>query len=179
MMNQLAPVTPRDHVRGAAHAPITLVEYGDYECSYCGAAYPIVKAVTRRLEPSVRFVFRNFPIRELHAHAELAAEAAEAAAVQGAFWPMHDLLFENQTELSFKSLVHYASRVVPDPMRWMTDMERRGFNGRVREDLASGARSGVRGTPTFFVNGVKHDGPVDERSLLLVIEAKLGLRALP
>jgi protein-disulfide isomerase len=179
MFTQLTlEVGERDHVSGSNRAAVTLVEYGDYECPYCGAAYPIVKSVARRLGPELRFVFRNFPLRDMHPHAELAAEAAEAAGAQGGFWKMHDTMFENQGDLSGGALVRYAAGAVPDPRRWATDMHERRFNSRVREDLASGARSGVRGTPTFFINGVLHEAGYDEVSLLLGIEAALERRPL-
>ena len=172
-------VGERDHFLGSSRAPVTLVEYGDFECPYCGAAYSIVKSVAQRLGPELRFVFRNFPLRELHPHAELAAEAAEAAGAQGAFWEMHDLLFENQADLSGSALLRYAASAVPDPQRWAADMHQRSFNARVREDLASGARSGVRGTPTFFINGLRHDAAYDEISLMLAIEAALDPTCSP
>lgn len=179
MSNRLTlQVGERDHVLGSSRAPVTLVEYGDFECPYCGAAYPIVKSVARRLGPELRFVFRNFPLRELHPHAELAAEAAEAAGAQGVFWKMHDLMFEHQSDLSGGALVRYAAIAVPDPQRWVVDMHERSFNARVREDLASGARSGVRGTPTFFINGVRHDAAYDEVSLILALEDALDRGAL-
>jgi protein-disulfide isomerase len=171
-------VAERDHVLGPSHALVTLLEYGDFECPYCAAAFPSVKAVARRLGPELRFVFRNFPLRELHPHAELAAEAAEAAGAQGAFWAMHDMLFEHQSDLSGGALVRYAARAVPDTDRWIADMHQRTFNARVREDLASGARSGVRGTPTFFINGVRHEGAYDELSLMFAIQEALDASAL-
>jgi protein-disulfide isomerase len=172
------PVGPRDHILGSHQAPITLVEYGDYECSYCGAAYPIVKSLVRRLGPDLCFAFRNFPLREVHAHAELAAESAEAAGAQGVFWEMHDLLFENQNDLTCGALVRYAATAVPDAMRWASDMQERRFSARVREDSATGSRSGVRGTPTFFINGVQHVGAFDEVTLLFAIEAAHEARLL-
>jgi protein-disulfide isomerase len=155
-----------DHVQGAFDAPATLVEYGDFECSYCGAAYPIVKAVVRELGTKLRFVFRNFPLLDLHPHAALAAEAAEAAGAQGGFWEMHDLLFENQGDLSARALVRYANRAVRDPARWALDVQRHAFAARVRDDFTSGLESGVQGTPTFYINGSRHDGAADAESLL-------------
>jgi protein-disulfide isomerase len=128
--------------------------------------------------PELRFVFRNFPLRELHPHAELAAEAAEAAGAQGAFWEMHDMLFEHQSDLSGGALVRYAARAVPDPERWVADMHERSFTARVRADLAGGVRSGVRGTPTFFINGVRHEAGHDEFSLMLALQEALDGSAL-
>lgn len=171
-------VDERDHVLGEKQARVTLVEYGDYECPHCAHAYPIVKAVRRRFSDELRFVFRNFPLTELHPHAELAAEAAEAAGAQGAFWAMHDLLFEHQDDLSGAGVTRYARAVVRDHARWLSDMQVRRFNARVREDSTSGLRSGVRGTPTFFVNGLRHEAAYDEASLTAAIRAALADDAL-
>jgi protein-disulfide isomerase len=171
-MSQLKPpVGAKDHVQGPAKAPVTLVEYGDYECPYCGQAYPITKALQQRLGDQLRFVFRNFPLGEAHPHAEHAAEAAEAAGAQGKFWEMHDLLYENQDALEDDDLVKYARALHLDVPRFVKEMEEHVYAERVREDFRSGARSGVNGTPTFFVNGVRHDGAFDLRSLMAAIEA--------
>ncbi|APR87213.1 Periplasmic thiol:disulfide interchange protein DsbA [Minicystis rosea] len=163
------PVGERDHAQGPANAPVTLVEYGDYECPHCGRAYPIVKAIQERLGDELRFVFRNFPLRELHRHAEAAAEAAEAAGAQGKFWEMHDLLFENQLDLGPASLRRYAEHLDLDAHRFSRELESRVYAERVREDFMSGVRGGVNGTPTFFINGHRHDGPFDEETLLFAI----------
>ena len=152
------PVSERDHVAGPLHAPLTLVEYGDYECPHCGRAYPIVKAVQRELGGQLLFVFRNFPLGESHPHARHAAEAAEAAAVQGRFWRMHDVLFEHQSALEDTDLVHYAEMLQLDAERIARDLRDGTYAQRVSDDVRSGARSGVNGTPTFFVNGVRYDG---------------------
>jgi protein-disulfide isomerase len=174
MTNRLfLTVSDRDHVQGALDAPVTLVEYGDFECPYCGAAYATVKSVVRELGAKLRFVFRNFPLSEMHPHAALAAEAAEAAGVQGGFWKMHDLLFENQEDLSGHALVRYANRAVQDPSRWALDVHRHAFVARVQDDLTSGVESGVQGTPTFYINGWRHDGPFDASSLLSALEQAL------
>jgi len=163
-------VSERDHVVGAEDAPVTLVEYGDYQCPYCGQAYPIVKELRRLLGSRVRFVFRNFPLREVHPHAEAAAEAAEAAGAQGKFWEMHDALFENQSDLRGAALLSYAARLVADAPRWTHDLSSHAFRSRVQEDFESGVSSGVRGTPTFYVNGRRHDGPFDLDSLLAAVQ---------
>ncbi|MGC2442646.1 DsbA family protein [Candidatus Binatus sp.] len=163
-------VGANDHVQGPAKAPVTLVEYGDYQCPYCGEAYPIVKALQKRLGEQVRFVFRNFPLAEAHPHAEHAAEAAEAAAAQGKFWEMHDLLYENQAALEDEDLVRYAKLLHLDVPRFVKEMEAHAYAERVRADFSSGVRSGVNGTPTFFINGARHDGPFDLGSLLAAIE---------
>ena len=156
---------------GLAPAPVTLVQYGDYECPYCGAAYPIVKEIQQRLGDRLRFVFRNFPITTAHPHAELAAEAAEAAGAQGKFWEMHDALFEHQRALDDGHLEGYAGAVGLDVERFDREMEDRVYAGRVREDFMSGVRSGVNGTPTFFINGRRHDDSYDLETLLAAIEA--------
>ena len=142
----------RDHVQGPAEAAVTLVEYGDYECPYCGAAYPIIKAVQERMGERLRFVFRNFPITTSHPHAEQAAEAAEAAAAQGRFWQMHDLLYENQQRLGDQELAEHVHAP------------------RVREDFMSGVRSGVNGTPTFYINGLRYDDSYELDTLLAALE---------
>ena len=165
------PVSDRDHAQGAADAVVTLVEYGDYECPHCGRAYPIVKEVQRRLGPQLRFVFRNFPLGEIHPHAQHAAEAAEAAAAQGRFWEMHDALFEHQGALDDRHLVQYATALALDDERLQRDLASHAYADRVREDFISGVRSGVNGTPTFFINGVRHDDAWDVESLVEALQA--------
>ncbi|HMA22079.1 MAG TPA: thioredoxin domain-containing protein [Gemmatimonadaceae bacterium] len=147
-----------DHSAGPEDAPITLVEYGDFECPYCGQAYPIVKAVQKKLGDRLRFVFRNFPISGSHPHAEHAAEASEAAAAQDHYWEMHDTLFENQTALEHQDLIEYAERIGLDVNEYRIDLESGVYATDVEEDFSSGVRSGVNGTPTFFVNGERFDG---------------------
>jgi protein-disulfide isomerase len=173
-----APVSDRDHIAGSLDAPMVLVEYGDYECPFCGAAHVSVREVQRRLGPDLAFVFRNFPIVGAHPHAIRAAEAAEAAGGQGRFWPMHDRLFEHQHLLDDESLVGHAVAVgVEDVKRFVRERAEHRYLPRIREDLASGARSGVNGTPTFFINGVRHDGGYDAPSLtraLLAADAYAG-----
>jgi protein-disulfide isomerase len=165
------PVTEdRDHIQGPADAAVTLVEYGDYECPYCGAAYPIIKDVQARMGERLRFVFRNFPISTTHPHAEQAAEAAEAAAVQGRFWQMHDLLYENQRRLSEQDLRGYAETLGLDVERFARELADHTHAERVHEDFMSGVRSGVNGTPTFYVNGTRHDDSYDIEILLAALE---------
>ena len=161
----------RDHIQGPADAPVTLVEYGDYECPYCGAAYPILKDVQGRMGDRMRFVFRNFPITTSHPHSEHAAEAAEAAAAQGRFWPMHDLLYENQRKLEDDDLHGYAAQLGLDLDAFDRDLAGHVHATRVREDFMSGVRSGVNGTPTFYVNGIRHDGAYDAESLIAALTA--------
>jgi protein-disulfide isomerase len=165
------PVTAdRDHIQGPADAAVTLVEYGDYECPYCGAAHPIIKEVQARMGERLRFVFRNFPITTSHAHAEQAAEAAEAAASQGRFWQMHDLLFENQRRLGEEDLRGYAQTLGLDVGLFGKELAEHAHAARVREDFMSGVRSGVNGTPTFYINGRRHDESYDVDTLLAALE---------
>src|SRR5258708_887085 len=159
------PVGAADHAQGPVDAPVTLVEYGDYECSHCGRAYPIVQEVQRRLGSTLRFVFRNFPLNESHPHAEHAAEAAEAAGAHGRFWEMHDTLFEHQQALLDHNLVGYATAVGLDATVFESELRAHTHKARVREDFTSGVRSGVNGTPTFFINGVRFDGSWDPDTL--------------
>jgi protein-disulfide isomerase len=160
----------RDHIQGPGNAAVTLLEYGDYECPFCGAAYPIVKEVQSRMGDRLRFVFRNFPIATSHPHAERAAEAAEAAASQGKFWEMHDLLYENQKRLGDTDLHAYAEHLGLDVGAFDQDLAGYAHAERVREDFMSGVRSGVNGTPTFYINGLRHDGGYEVESLLGALE---------
>jgi protein-disulfide isomerase len=164
------PVSARDHSQGPADAPVTLVEYGDFECPYCGAAQPIVQAVQQRLDDRLRFVFRNFPLSQAHPHAEHAAEAAEAAGAQGRFWEMHDTLFEQQRALDDDHLLQHAAALGLDTEVFEREMTEHRYAARVREDFLSGVRSGVNGTPTFFINGLRHDDSYDRDTLLAAIE---------
>ncbi len=152
------PVSASDHAAAPDDAPVTLVEYGDYECPYCGMAHPIVKRAQRELGNRLRFVFRNFPLAESHPHARLAAQAAEAAAAQGKFWEMHDMLFEHQDALEAEDILGYAKSLGLDTAQFARDLEAGTYAKRVRDDFRSGVRSGVNGTPTFFVNGNRYDG---------------------
>jgi protein-disulfide isomerase len=154
----LLPRARHDHIQGQIDASIALVEYGDYECPYCGEAYPVVKAIQERLGDRLCFAFRNFPLANSHPHAEHAAEAAEAAGAQGKFWEMHDLLYENQEALEDESLAQYAQALGLDARRLMSEVFTGAHRARVLDDFQSGARGGVNGTPTFFINGVRHDG---------------------
>jgi protein-disulfide isomerase len=164
----------RDHVQGPGDAALTLVEYGDYECPYCGAAHPIVKRIQRRMGDRLRFVFRNFPITTSHPHAEAAAEAAEAAAAQGQFWEMHDRLYENQRQLTGGDLRAHAEALRLDIERFDHELAEHVHADRVREDFMSGVRSGVNGTPTFFIDGIRHDGPFDYQTLFVALEGAIG-----
>jgi protein-disulfide isomerase len=164
-------VSDRDHSEGPASAPVTLVEYGDFECPHCGHAYPTVEELRRRMGKKMRFVFRNFPLSEAHPHAEKAAEAAEAAGEQNRFWEMHGMLFKHQNALDTPHLEMYARSLRLDEEQFSRALSAHTFQARVREDFMSGARSGVNGTPTFFVNGARYDGSYDLDSMLEALEA--------
>ncbi len=151
-------VGPDDHSRGPQDATLTIVEYGDYQCPYCGQAYGIVEELVRKLGDDLRFVFRNFPLVDVHAHAQAAAELAEAAALQGRFWEMHDTLFEHQGDLSDAALAQYATSVGLDTQQVARDLEGGKPRERVESDFEGAIRSGANGTPTFFVNGERYDG---------------------
>jgi protein-disulfide isomerase len=151
-------VSERDHTTGLEDAPVTLVEYGDFECPYCGMAYLVVKSAQRELGEQLRFVFRNFPLAEAHPHARLAAQAAEAAAAQGKFWEMYDALFQHQDALEAEDLAGYAKSLGLDVAQFARDLQDAKYTKRVRDDFRSGVRSGVNGTPTFFINGSRFEG---------------------
>jgi protein-disulfide isomerase len=168
------PVNQHDHRRGVLSAPIKLCEFGDYECPFCGQAYPVVKALEESLGDRLCFVFRNFPIVSSHPHALQAAEAAEAAGAQGRFWEMHDLLYENQDALGIDDLLEYAAALDLDLDRFTDDLRTHRYVPKIRADLKSGALSGVNGTPTFFINGHRHDGSFDFESLYAACVAAIG-----
>jgi protein-disulfide isomerase len=167
------PINETDHVIGPATAPVTLVEYGDYECPHCGQAYPVVTQLLLLLGRRLRFAFRHFPLTMVHSHAAHAAEAAEAAGAQGKFWEMHNVLFEHQHALGDEHLVQYAAGIGLDPYRFNRELVNHVHAPRVREHFMSGVRSGVNGTPTFFINGVRHNGSYDFDTLLEAIEGAM------
>jgi protein-disulfide isomerase len=166
------PVNDRDHIQGPRTASVNLVEYGDYECPYTGQAYPIVKEIQKRLGDKLLFVFRNFPLREIHPHAQHAAEAAEAAAAQGKFWDMHDYLFEHQQALDDNHLLKYAAALGIDTDKFRKEMSGHNYASQIDKSLGEGIASGVEGTPTFFINGVKHNDSWDQETLLAAINKK-------
>jgi protein-disulfide isomerase len=171
------PVSASDHAEGPADAPVTLVEYGDYECPHCGRAYPIVKRLQRAMGERLRFVYRNFPLSDLHPHAANAAAAAEAAARQDRFWPMHDWIFEHQSHLDNASLLAAAERLGLDVERFVADADSAAIAARIDAEVEGGARSGVNGTPTFFVNGLRVDAGYDYDSLLSALQEALAAGA--
>ena len=161
------PVGERDHSEGPLDAPVMLVEYGDYQCPYCGAAYPVVKRIQKELGDDLRFVFRNFPLTNAHPQAEWAAETAEAAAAQGKFWEMHDVLYENQRFFDDENyFIPLETKLKLDVAKIAREVAGRAHAARIEEDFLSGVRSGVNGTPTFFIDGTRYDGPPDFGPLL-------------
>jgi protein-disulfide isomerase len=163
------PVSERDHALGSTDAPVTLVEYGDFECPYCAAATKAIAYLRRHLDDEICFVFRHFPVAELHPHAVQAAIAAEAASAQGSFWQMHDQLFEHQAAMERQDLEHDAQTIGLDLSAFVLALDQRWGLDRVQEDLESGRASGVNATPKFFINGLRFDG-TDLRELAPAVE---------
>jgi protein-disulfide isomerase len=155
----------RDHIRGAEEAPVTLVEYGDYECPYCGQAEVVVRELLLSFGDDLRYVWRHLPLNDVHPNAQAAAEAAEAAAAQGAYWEMHDMLLEHQDEMAPRDLARYAEELGLDVARFQEELRRHERTGRVADDVSSADASGVTGTPTFFINGKRHQGAYDVTTL--------------
>lgn len=161
------PVAPeRDHIRGPNDAPLTMVEYGDYECPFCARAHPVTEQIIDRLGADLRFAYRQFPLSTIHPHAVLAAESAEAAGSQGRFWEMHGALYADQRRLEPEDLLARADVLGLDVRRLADDLRAHAQRDKVNADFLSGVHSGVNGTPTFFVNGRRHDGPADLPSLM-------------
>lgn len=171
MTSLKTPIGDKDHIQGDPDAPVTLVEYGDYECPHCAAAHPMVQQLQARFAGKLRFVFRNFPMSRLHPNAEAAAQTAEFAASHGKFWPMHDLLLENQARLSHRVFAELAESLGLDAAELATALEKYTFERHVHLDFTSGVRSGVNGTPTFFLNGERYDGAKDYQSMAAAIAA--------
>jgi protein-disulfide isomerase len=169
------PVSEKDHIHGNHNAPIELVEYGDYQCPHCGRAYPVIKRIQKRLGEKLKFVFRNFPLSEIHPDAFNAALAAEAAALQKKFWEMHDIIFENQQSLETESLLLYAKEIGLNMAQFTKDIQKDELVTKVENDLESGIRSGVNGTPSFFVNGKKYDGDWEEEEFISYLREFLKL----
>jgi protein-disulfide isomerase len=167
------PVSAVDHALGAEHSPVTVVEYGDFECPICKQAAPAVKVMLERFGSRVRFVFRHFPVESAHPHAMHAAQAAEAAGGQSKFWQMHDLLFENQRHLKIANLREYAQRLDLDMPRFIAEIDDEIYLQRVREHIQGGLQSHVRGTPTFYINGVIQDVSFGMHALIDGVQAEL------
>jgi len=170
------PVSRRDHVLGPINARATLLEYGDFECPYCGQAHAIITELKEELGDRFCLVYRNFPLTQVHPHAENAAEAAEAAGAQEAFWEMHDLLYQNQDQLEDDNLFGYAEELGLNVPRFVAELQNGAHSERVQEDLLSGTESGVNGTPYFFINGIHYEGPDDFESLRAAITNAEGSR---
>ena len=181
-MNESPALTPavsnRDHSSGSPNASATLVEYGDYQCPYCGAAHPVVKRLQKSLGGKLRFVFRNFPLTQAHPYAMVAAEAAEAAALQGKFWEMHDFIYENQDSLESDVLPGWAQGLGLDLLEFGTAIRQGEIAKRIKEDRTSGIHSGVNGTPCFFINGFRYDGPADYAPLNAALVEQPNFNAL-
>jgi len=166
MIELILPVSERDYIRGPLDAALTLLEYGDYECPHCTAAYPVVNAMKEELGDQLCFAYRHFPLMDIHPDAEPAAEAAEAAGARGRFWEMHDVLYENSPNLTVRDLILYAEEVGAGGDGFVNELRGHRYFSRIKADMESGLRSGVKGTPTFFINGVRHRGGYDLQSLL-------------
>jgi len=169
-MTLCIPLSDRDHVRGRRDAPVVLVEYGDFECPHCAGARFIVDVLLEEMRDRLAYVYRHFPLTDLHPFAEFAAEAAEAAGTQGRFWEMHDVMFANQDALQADDLVAYAEALGLDVTRFIDELSARVHQPRVRDDVAGGLASGVSGTPTFFINGEGYDGARDVQSMLEALD---------
>lgn len=169
--NLTVPVSERDHTQGSATAPLTLVQYGDYECPYTRQSTWVVQAIQQQLGDRLRFIYRNFPLVEIHPHALHAALAAEAAAAQGKFWQMHDYIFHHQHTLEDADLTGFAGAVGLEMQQFARAMTEERYLARIEEDVESGERSGVQGTPTFFINGVLYLGSWEQDALLSTLEA--------
>ncbi len=175
MSNTLKPaVSQNDHIEGNKDAKLELVEYGDYECPHCGHAHPILKQLVKRLGNQLKFVFRNFPLSEMHPHAVSAAVASEAASRQGKFWEMHDMIFEHQHHLEPEDLHLFAKNIGLDLQQFMKDIQDDAIIDRINDDIESGLRSGVNGTPSFYVNGAKYEGDWELEEFEKYLRTKVG-----
>jgi protein-disulfide isomerase len=167
------PVTKKDHSQGPEQAPLTLVEYGDYQCSHCGEAYPIIKRIQKKFSKQLKFIFRNFPLSEAHEYAFQAAMAAEAAARQQKFWEMHDALYEHQAFLEKEDLIKYAKKLGLALKEFENDIQDKSLGDKIEADFESGIRSGVNGTPSFYINGFKYEGDYDFESMTEILSGLL------
>lgn len=169
-MSLKPPVSNTDHAQGNLNADLVIVEYGDYQCPYCGAAYPILKDLITQFGSQIKFAFRNFPLSEMHEYARAAALAAEAAALQNKFWEMHDAIYENQRNLTEHLLSELAVELKLDIPQFKRDLESSQLKDKIDEDFASGIVSGVNGTPSFYVNGKKFDGSAEDLFQLVIAD---------
>lgn len=173
-MTLLDPVHEWDHARGPQDAPFTLVEYGDYECPECGRLFRILRDLQGQMDARLRLVYRHYPLSGIHKHAQMAAEAAEAAGAQGRFWEMHDLLFENQQALSRGDLVRYAEKLELDVDRFRRELKEATYRERVRQNFIAGVQNGVNGTPGLFLNGIREQGVFDEHHVREILGVPLS-----
>jgi protein-disulfide isomerase len=169
------PVTSLDHVQGPDNAPVTLVEYGDYECPYCGPAYPVLKRLQKYFGTQLRFVYRHFPLTEVHEYAERAAESAEFAGAYGRFWEMHDLLYENQDLLGLPLLFSAVRSFGLSEQSLRRALATGTYSPKVRRDFLGGVHSGVRGTPTLFIDDRRYEGPIEFAALTAAVTDRLAL----
>jgi protein-disulfide isomerase len=159
-----------DHARGAQDAPVTLVEYGDYQCPYCADVHSMIQSIAKTMGANLRFVFRHMPLKVMHPYAQYAAEAAEAAGAQGKYWEMHDAIYDHQSDLDLELVHALALTLELDMPRFEADMEARRYRPRVERDFMGAMRSGVAATPTFFINGERYEGILEQRALLTALQ---------
>jgi protein-disulfide isomerase len=169
------PVTDKDHILGDLHAPVVLVEYGDFQCPHCAAAFPIIKQLEKKYKKELAVVFRHFPLAEIHPFAQAAAMASEAAAHQGKFWPMHDLIYENQDELGLEMLLQLAESLKLDMKIFQRDFKDAKVLDKIEASFESGILSGVNGTPSFYINGTKYNGSYDYESLSSAVQTAVAV----
>jgi protein-disulfide isomerase len=170
-MSLSVAVGASDHAQGAEDSPVTLVEYGDYQCPYCADMHSMIQSIAAKMGNKLRFVFRHMPLNEVHPYAQYAAEAAEAAGAQGKFWEMHAAIYEQQSDLGSDLLHQLAMRLGLDIPRFESDLDARRYRPRVKRDFMGGMRSGVASTPAFFINGERYDGILEQRALLAALLA--------
>jgi len=175
-MSLAVPIDRNDHVLGPEDAPVSMVEYGDFECPHCAAAHSMLKRVRQRMASRLRFAYRHMPLTQVHPNAELAAEAAEAAGAQGKFWQMHDALFEHQEQLGPDLIPALAERLGLDVERLVDELNARRYRDKVRADFVGAVRSGAAGTPTFFINGERYEASYDEDALVTALDVAARTR---
>ena len=168
-----APVTEKDHIQGNKDAPVTLIEYGDYQCPVCAQAFPIVEEVKKHFGDNLRFVFRHFPLTEMHPFAEPAAETAEFAGEHEKFWEMHDLIYENQYNLNIELLFALTESLNLSPAKLKETLTHQTFNHKIQRDFIGGIKSGVNGTPTLYINDARYSGPVEFQNLVSAIDERI------
>lgn len=176
-MSLSVAVGKSDHAQGPENAPVILVEYGDYQCPYCADVHSMIQSLAKTMGANLRFVFRHMPLNDVHPYAQYAAEAAEAAGAQGKFWEMHDAIYDHQSDLDSDLMHTLALTLNLDMPRFEADMEARRYRPRVKRDFMGAMRSGVAATPTFFINGERYDGNLQQRELLTALQRTLAASA--